>query len=249
MEKISSQMIAQKAGVEEYLFEGIRKIAGYAPVGLTGWSVVLTQPVDEFLEGVYAIRNGTIMVAAIFLVLTIGVVLLFARQITRPVMRVVDGLTSGADQVAAASSQVSSSSQSLAEGASEQAASLEETSSSLEEMASMTKQNADHANQANTLMMEIRRVVDGSNSAMRDLTSSMTEISRSSEETSKIIKTIDEIAFQTNLLALNAAVEALEPGEAGSGICGGGRRSPKLGHPGCGSSQEHGFPHPPSPPR
>ena len=74
-----------------------------------------------------------------------GIGSLLTLSITRPINRVVVGLTDGADQVAAASNQVSSSSQQLAEGTSEQAASLEETSSSLEEMSSMTKQNAENA--------------------------------------------------------------------------------------------------------
>jgi methyl-accepting chemotaxis protein len=95
---------------------------------------------------------------------------------------------------------------------------LEESSASLEEMASMTKQNADHASQADQLMKQTRQVVDQANSSMAQLTSSMADITRSGEETSKIIKTIDEIAFQTNLLALNAAVEAARAGEAGAGF-------------------------------
>lgn len=150
------------------------------------------------------------------LALFLGIYL--ALSITRPINRVVQGLTEASDQVAAASSQVSGSSQQLAEGASQQAASIEETSSSLEEMASMTRQNAEHANQANVLMAETSRIVSKANDSMSLLTGSMAEISRASEETSKIIRTIDEIAFQTNLLALNAAVEAARAGEAGAGF-------------------------------
>ncbi|MHB8910303.1 MAG: methyl-accepting chemotaxis protein [Syntrophales bacterium] len=140
------------------------------------------------------------------------------RSIVGPLNRVIAGLTDGADQVSSAASQVSSSSQSLAEGTSEQAASLEETSSSLEEMSSMTKQNADHANQAKAMMSEANTIVEKVDHHMKDMAGAVAEITRSSEETGKIIKTIDEIAFQTNLLALNAAVEAARAGEAGAGF-------------------------------
>ena len=143
---------------------------------------------------------------------------LMNRSLSRPLNRVITGLKEGADHVSSASGEVSASSQSLAEGASEQAAGLQETSSSMEEMASMTKQNADSAHQARTMMAEVNQIVEDVNHHMGKMAEAISEITKSSEETGKIIKTIDEIAFQTNLLALNAAVEAARAGEAGAGF-------------------------------
>lgn len=148
--------------------------------------------------------------------LTVG--FFVTRSIVRPVYGIIDGLTKGSGKVASVSQEILSYSQSLAEGASNQAGSIEETSASIEQMSSMTKQNADNANQANSLMMETSKVVNEANQSMKDLTQAMNEISIASEETGKIIKTIDEISFQTNLLALNAAVEAARAGEAGAGF-------------------------------
>ena len=88
----------------------------------------------------------------------------------------------------------------------------------LKEMDNKTKQNAANSGEANNLMKEASKVMAQAEAAMKDLNISMAEITKASQETSTIIKTIDQIAFQTNLLALNAAVEAARAGEVGAGF-------------------------------
>lgn len=156
------------------------------------------------------------MSVGFFVALILGIFL--STSISRQLNRIIEGLSSGSEQVASAANQVSGSSQQMAEGANEQASSLEEVSSSLEEMSSMVKQNADNSIQANNLMEETKGLVSRGEKSIGRVNTAIDEIKKSSDQTAKIVKTIDEIAFQTNLLALNAAVEAARAGDAGKGF-------------------------------
>jgi methyl-accepting chemotaxis protein len=188
------------------------KVAANAGIGETMKSAV---NVDRVLNNS---AKMLIFGGIIGILVSILISVLITTGITKPINSFIRRLSGVAEQVASSSGQVLSASEQLATGSSQQAASLEETSSSLEEMAAMTRQNAENAFQANSLMNETKEVVELASKSMGELTVSMKDISAASDETAKIIKTIDEIAFQTNLLALNAAVEAARAGDAGAGF-------------------------------
>ncbi len=181
--------------------------------------LIVRQNIDEMIDSLASLRNKNIIIGAGgFLMVMAALAYLVGLLVIRPVNSLIEDLLESAEQVASASSQITTASQTLAEAASEQAAGVEETSASIEEIASMTMQNADNSQQARVLSDQTWTAIHKADASMNGVMTSMQEISNASEETAKIIKTIDEIAFQTNLLALNAAVEAARAGEAGAGF-------------------------------
>ncbi len=165
-------------------------------------------------------RASFILLVGLIVVICLGIA--FAYFITRGIVRALVGISaelgSCAEQTAAASEQVASGAQSLANGTSENAAGLEETSASLEEMNSLVRQSAQSSESANGVASQARAAGERGAEAMGELGKAIAEIKANADQTAKIVKTIDEIAFQTNLLALNAAVEAARAGDAGKGF-------------------------------
>ncbi|MGA3117102.1 MAG: methyl-accepting chemotaxis protein [Syntrophobacteraceae bacterium] len=164
------------------------------------------------------LMNSCVAFLILNVILLIVITISIRRIIIKPVNNIVNGLTESSQRVSSASDVLSETSSSMADNSATHAAAIEETSSSLEEMSATAKQNAENMYRARQMMEEASTILNKVNNHLNDMIQAIVDITKSSEQTNKIIKTIDEIAFQTNLLALNAAVEAARAGEAGAGF-------------------------------
>lgn len=205
--EISGNFIIKK---EEIHYEEEPKPIGTAEVYFS------TRFIEESLRKLVVFMAVRVLVMSVCLVS----ILLFIVNLffIKPVSEVIKTLNTVGNEVSLASERLRAVGRQLAAGSSEQASAVEETSSSLEEIASAIQENMKNVTQADQLMIGTSRVVSDASAFMKELTASIAEIAETSEETRKVIRTIEEIAFQINLLALNAAVEAARAGNAGLGF-------------------------------
>ena len=216
--EFGSKILEEKDGLTKYEWEGSLKNVCFSTYDQKGWIVVAEVDNKELIAPIQKIKYISLIIGIVAIAIISLVIWLLTGRIFKNISNVIAKLKLSSQRINGASVQVSEASQHLAEGAGEQASSLEETSSSLDELASMTKQNSNNARQAKVMADDAQKATVNGQDSMERMSAAIVKIKTSSDETAKIMKTIDEIAFQTNLLALNAAVEAARAGEAGKGF-------------------------------
>ncbi len=213
------EMLQEKSGYKEYMWNGDLKGGAFESIPETGWIIASTVRLDDVLTPVRDLRLLGISISIIAAILSITMLYFVINTVVQSMINeIIGGVSKVADQVNNGAERVTQSSLTIAEGAKRSATSIEDISASMTEIGAQVLENADNASEAHTIASGAMKHAKDGDDEMKRLLEAMKDISESSSEIANIIKVINEIAFQTNLLALNASVEAARAGEHGKGF-------------------------------
>ncbi len=209
----------RKEGVLTYRHNGAAHVAALTGTPDTGWTLVLTVKADELRKPARRIGALSLLLALPVVGAVALILFLIVRTVTRPVHRITEGLSDSSRRLFAASRQAAETGRELAESTARQSESLQAAAGAMTDTAEAARANAAEAMEASRIVKEdaLPRFHDMAGQ-MKEMQTALGSVARAGEETARIIRSIDEIAFQTRLLALNAAVEAARAGEAGAGF-------------------------------
>ncbi len=224
--------MAKSGSGEFYAYKVVRKVKGGPKDGVIvnkistaraykDWNWVIATGV--YLTEVDEIVNQTVVIilavnVILLLLIIVGTKFLFTDRVVGQLEQIYNNIKNSSERVLYSSQELNRTSESLATGSGQQAASVQQISASIRETSSMIDRNSENSGFAAKLSKDSQQFASVGFEKMQVLMEAMKKIDSSSQEISKIIKVIDEIAFQTNILALNAAVEAARAGEAGKGF-------------------------------
>ncbi|MCW7753271.1 methyl-accepting chemotaxis protein [Desulfobotulus sp. H1] len=211
-------MNREKEGIMDYGYNGETVTTGFHHIEAQGWMLAASVPKHRLLADVSRLGGWSSFLTLSALMTASVLLFILTGPLIRKLNRSVQTLNETSLHVAEASAELSAAAQSLSDGNNSQISSAQTISRSIDEISLRTRTVATHTEEGNHHVEDASRELSSAHSSMDTLITAMEGIALASQNTVKIIKTIDEIAFQTNLLSLNAAVEAARAGEAGAGF-------------------------------
>jgi methyl-accepting chemotaxis protein len=237
MEEVSRKMLSGQRGVDSYVYQGVAKTSGFAPVKTTGWSVCLTLPNSEYLAAMDEVRNLILALAAATLVVATLLGLLFARSITKALAKgmafsqqiasgdltqqlevktkdeiglLVQALNGMSSNLKGMVSGVRESAEQVSASSEEISASAQKLAEGAQSQASTLEQTSASVEELNASVEQVAEHAQSQAAAVEQGTSSMTQVRHSIEEVSRNLSEIAILATQS----VEKAVEGAKAVEA-----------------------------------